>query len=101
MTLLLGCGRTLGPEELQERREEMSCHVDKEIIDITDRHIVMTELLGRRESMVASSTAGPSSLEATLGVPSREVEDEEQEYSELDSNVSLHVGNGIVKTTNK
>ena len=99
--MLLGGGSSLGPEELEERGEERSCHVDREIMDITDRHIAVTELLGRRGSMVATSTAGPSSLDATLGVPSKEVDAAEQEFSELDSNVSLHVGKGIVKTTNK
>ena len=132
---MLGQGRTLGPEELRERREEGSRHVDREVVKITDKYMGVTEALGRREGggmsgssglgevvgssglgeVVGSSGLGDvvgscglgevsgscglaSSLQATLGRSSGE---EGEEYSQLDSQASLHVGRGIVKTTNK
>ena len=114
---MLGHGRTLGPEDLRDRRGEGSRHVDREVVNITDKYMAVTEALGRREAggisgssgvgeVVGSSDLGEasgscglaSSLQATLGRSSRE---EGEEYSQLDSQASLHVGQGIVKTTNK
>ena len=114
---MLGHGRTLGPEDLRDRRGEGSRHVDREVVNITDKYVAVTEALGRREAggisgssglgeVVGSSDLGEvsgscglaSSLQATLGRSSRE---EGEEYSKLDSQASLHVGRGIVKTTNK
>ena len=114
---MLGHGRTLGPKDLRDRRGEGSRHVDREVVNITDKYVAVTEALGRREAGGISGSSGvgevagssdlgevsgscglASSLQATLGRSSRE---EGEEYSQLDSQASLHVGRGIVKTTNK
>ena len=109
MTLLLGRGDTLGGNELEERRQERSLHVDEEIVGIAEKYVTVTELLGRKEE--DTGLAMPSSLQATLGVEAEEEEDEDEEeerkdseavdFSEIDSKASLHVGKAIVKTSNR
>ena len=110
MTLLLGRGGALGGNELEDRRLERSLHVDEEIVGIAEKYVTVTELLGRRKEEETRS-AMPSSLQATLGVEEEEEEEEEErkdngretaeEYSEIDSKASLHVGKAIVKTSNR
>ena len=111
MTLLLGRGGALDNNELEERRLERSLHVDEEIVGIAEKYVTVTELLGRREEEEEDGeSVVPSSLQATLGVDVKEEEVEEvdqnlspqaEEHSEIDSKASLHVGNAIVKTSNR
>ena len=96
---------------MEERRLERSLHVDEEIVGIAEKYVTVTELLGRKEEEETGS-AIPSSLQATLGVEVEEEEEEEEEerkdntreaeeYSEIDSKASLHMGKAIVKTSNR
>ena len=69
--------------------------------------MTVTELLGRKEKEEEAGSAMPSSLQVTLGaemeeeekkdISAREVED----FSEIGSQESLHVGKAIVKTSNR
>ena len=105
MTLLLGRSGTLGGDELEERRLERSLHVDEEIVGITEKYVTVTELLGKKEEEETGS-AMPSSLQVTLGAEMEEEEKKDsarevEDYSEIGSQESLHVGKAIVKTSNR
>ena len=106
MTLLLGRSGTLGGEELEERRLERSLHVDEEIVGITEKYVTVTELLGRKKQEEETGSAMPSSLQVTLGAEMEEEEKKDsarevEDYSEIGSQESLHVGKAIVKTSNR
>ena len=103
--MLLGRSGTLGGDELEERRLERSLHVDEEIVGITEKYVTVTELLGKKEEEETGS-AMPSSLQVTLGAEMEEEEKKDsarevEDYSEIGSQESLHVGKAIVKTSNR
>ena len=68
--------------------------------------MTVTELLGRKEKEEEAGSAMPSSLQATLGAEMEEEEKKDsarevEDFSEIDSQESLHVGKAIVKTSNR
>ena len=90
---------------MEERRLERSLHVDEEIVGITEKYVTVTELLGKKEEEETGS-AMPSSLQVTLGAEMEEEEKKDsarevEDYSEIGSQESLHVGKAIVKTSNR